>query len=59
MKSPQSAASSQKHAYNLALRYQKKVLESKVRKGEIDLSKLNTVETNLEESNNNLGYRSE
>ena len=59
MKSPQSTASSQKHAYNLALRYQKKVLESKVRKGEIDLSKLNTVETNLEESNNNLGYRSE
>lgn len=34
VRSPQSAASSsRKHAYNLALRYQKEVLESKVRKG--------------------------
>ena len=43
MRSPASS-SSKKHAYNLALRYQKEVLESKVRKGAIDLSKLNTVE---------------
>ena len=43
MRSPASS-SSKTHAYNLALRYQKEVLESKVRKGAIDLSKLNTVE---------------
>ena len=32
--------SSKKFAYNLALKYQKEVLESKVKKGEIDLRKL-------------------
>ena len=37
-------SSSKKHALNLALRYQKEAIESKVRKGEIDISKLATFE---------------
>ena len=35
-----TSSSSKKFAYNLALKYQKEVLESKVRKGTIDLRKL-------------------
>ena len=40
--SPKSSSSknSKKFSYNLALKYQKEVLESKVRRGEIDLKKL-------------------
>lgn len=42
------ASSSKKQALNLALRYQKEAIESKVRKGEIDITKLATFE--VEES---------
>lgn len=42
--------SSQKQAYNMALRYSKEVIEGKVRRGEIDLRKLNKVEAQLDQT---------